>query len=134
MYQSSNPFTFRVSILLIAILLTAAAGGLGLLWLRQEISQSASLMRRSEQQLAETGRRLQYVNVKIAEATTPESLKQRAQDMRLGLVAPSNLQLVRLEAPRPGLGGQESAVAQGEQEPMFVTFELALIRGPSGSR
>lgn len=125
-------YVYKVATLVVLILFIAAAGGLGLLWMRQEISASAARIRTVETRLAEANRRLQYVNVKIAEATTPDTLKRRAAEMGMGLIAPARDQVVRLEAPRRAFGTEaETAIASNSDEPLFVTFELALIKSPT---
>ncbi len=125
-------YVYKIATLVVLILLIAAAGGLGLLWMRQEISASAARIRAVETRLAEANRRLQYVNVKIAEATTPDTLKRRATELGLGLIPPARDQVVRLEAPRRAFGTEgETAIAASTDEPLFVTFELALIKSPT---
>lgn len=126
-------YVYKIATLVVLILFIAAAGGLGLLWMRQEISASAARIRNVETRLAEANRRLQYVNVKIAEATTPETLKRRATELGLGLVPPVRDQVVRLEASRRNFATTEgaTAIAANTDEPLFVTFELALIKSPT---
>ena len=123
-------FFYRVTVLLTLILLTAAGGGLTLLWLRGEISASAGRIRATEARLAETKRRLQFVNVKVAEATTPDALRRRASQMGLALVPPKQEQVVRATGLRRVLDGEAQTAVAGArtQEPILVSFELALIK------
>jgi hypothetical protein len=131
--RSRNPeqafFFYRVAVLLVLILPHAAGGGLTLLWLRGEISASASRIRANETRLAETRRRLQFVNVKIAEATTPDSLRRQAAALGLTLGSPRPEQVVRMSATRRALEDEpQTAVAASAQDPVLVSFELALIK------
>lgn len=123
-------FFYRVAMLLTLTLLVAAGGGLSLLWLRNESSAAASRIRATETRLSETKRRLQFVNVKIAEATTPDALRRRSAQMGLALVAPRQEQVVRMMPVRSSRTDEPAtALADaGTPEPILVSFELALIK------
>lgn len=121
-------YVYRIATLLALNLLTATAGGLGLLYMRQEISASADRARQTQLAIADCDRRIQYFNVQIAEATSPEVLKRRAAELSLNLVPPTSDQVVHL-APLPRAGSRISALAFNPNEPIFVTFELALLKG-----
>jgi hypothetical protein len=126
-------YIYRIATLLALNLLTATAGGLGLLYMRQQISATAERVRATQLAIADTDRRLQYVNVQIAEATSPDALKRRAAELALNLNVPANTQVVHL-AGLPQLPGKVSAIASATAEPIFVTFELALLKGGVTSR
>lgn len=126
-------YVYRIATLLALNLLTATAGGLGLLYMRQEISATAEHVRSTQLAIADTDRRLQYVNVQIAEATSPDALKRRAVELGLNLATPVNDQVVHL-ASIPQLPSRIAAVASAPAEPIFVTFELALLKGGASSR
>lgn len=130
--KNRNPqdtlYVYRIATLLALNLLTATAGGLGLLYMRQEISATAERVRSTQLAIADTDRRLQFVNVQIAEATSPDALKRRAAELCLNLVTPTNDQVVHL-AGIPQLPSRMAAVASASSEPIFVTFELALLKG-----
>jgi hypothetical protein len=130
--KTRNPqdtiYAYRIITLVALNVVTATAGGLGLLYMRQEISASAERARQTQLAIADCDRRLQYVNVQIAEATSPEVLKRRAAELSLNLMPPTNDQIVHL-APIPRAGSRISALAMTPSEPIFVTFELALLKG-----
>ena len=125
-------YVYRIATLLALNLLTATAGGLGLLYLRQQISASAERARQTELAIANCERNIQYFNVQIAEATSPENLKRRAEELSLNLLPPTNDQVVHL-APLPKMGERVGLLASSPSEPIFVTFELALLKGGSFS-
>jgi hypothetical protein len=121
-------YVYRIATLMALNLLTATAGGLGLLYLRQEISATAERVRATEVAIADCERRLQYVNVQIAEATSPEALKARAAQLALNLDTPTSDNVVHLAALAPA-SAKNAALASAPSEPIFVTFELALLKG-----
>lgn len=130
--KNRNPqdtiYVYRIATLMALNLLTATAGGLGLLYMRQEISATAERVRATQLAIADCDRRLQYVNVQIAEATSPEALKRRAAELALNLSVPSNGQVVHLAAVQSPKS-KSTTVAAAPSEPIFVTFELALLKG-----
>jgi hypothetical protein len=127
-YRSSHDSNYmpQIFVLLALNLLTATAGGLGILYMRQEISASADRIRATQVAISDTERRLQYVNVQIAEATAPEILKRRIAELSLNLVPPDREQVVRM----PALPERKvKATGVAPSEPILVTFELALLKG-----
>lgn len=124
-------YIYRIATLMALNLLTATAGGLGMLWMRQEISECANNIHNTQLAINDTERRLQYVNVQIAEATSLESLKHRIGELALELRAPSPAQIVHMAAVD---ATEDAVVLQAESaEPMFVSFELALLKGGASS-
>ena len=79
------------------LLLFAGSIGLGAVWVRQEISQTANRNRILERRLADLGRRLDEVAAEIAVASSPEALQRRNELMRLGLVRPREEQVQRVD-------------------------------------
>ena len=134
--KTRNPqdtiYVYRIATLMALNLLTATAGGLGLLYMRQQISATAEHIRSTQLAIADCDRRLQYVNVQIAEATSPEALKRRAAQLAINLSAPANEQIVHLAAIQSAPSRNE-AVAVVPTEPIMVTFELALLNGGAAS-
>jgi hypothetical protein len=100
--------------------------------MRQQISATAEHVRSTQLAIADCDRRLQYVNVQIAEATSPEALKRRAAELAVNLSAPANEQIVHLAALKSAPSKNE-AVATAPAEPIMVTFELALLNGGAAS-
>jgi len=121
-------YVYRIATLMALNLLTATAGGLGLLYLRQEISATAERVRATELAIADCQRRIDYVNVQIAEATSPEALKARAMEPAPHIDTPKSDNVMRLAALSTApLKNATQTAAPGE--PIFVTFELALLKG-----
>jgi hypothetical protein len=132
--KTRNPqdtiYIYRIATLMALNLLTATAGGLGLLWMRQEISATAERVRIKQVELADCERRLQYIEVQIAEATSPDALKRRVAELGLDLQPPARDQVVHLAA-LPALA--PARVEEKPSEPFFRSYELALLKGGSDS-
>ena len=96
----ANAFVNRLIALTLLLLVFSGSLGLGAVWVRQEISQTANRSRSLEVRLADVERRLDEVNAEVAAAVNPEALLQQNQVMRLGLVSPQEDHVVRVnESP-----------------------------------
>ncbi len=93
----AHAFVNRLIALTLLLLIFSGSLGLGAVWMRQEISQVANRSRALEGQMADVERRLDEVNAEVAAALNPDVLLQQNQQMRLGLVSPREIQVVRLE-------------------------------------
>lgn len=116
--------------LIVAIILIAAVGGLGILWLRQQITVTASAIKEKETQIAAFERKIRHLDSRIASVHHPDSLRRRAEALGLQLQAPTAKQVVRLD-PTPSqrlLNTGATYVAEGT-EPLFISFDLALMEG-----
>jgi hypothetical protein len=91
-----NALVNRLLALTLLLLVVAGSLGLGAVWMRQEIFQTANRSRALHAQIADVERRLDELNAEVAAALNPEALLQQNQGMRLGLVAPRELQVVRV--------------------------------------
>ena len=87
----------RLIALSLLLLLFSGSLGLGAVWVRQEISQTANRSRALVVQLADVERRLDDVNGKIAAAASPGALLQQNEVMRLGLTTPREANVRRVE-------------------------------------
>jgi hypothetical protein len=86
----------RLIALTLLLLVFTGTLGLGAVWMRQEISQTANQTRALEEKLTGVGRRLDEVNAKVAAAVNPNALLLQAKFMNLALVAPREIQVVRV--------------------------------------
>ena len=87
----------RLIALSLLLLLFSGSLGLGAVWVRQEISQTANRSRALVAKIANAERRLDEVNAEIAAADSPHALLQQNDAMRLGLTSPKEAQVVRVE-------------------------------------
>jgi len=86
----------RLIALTLLLLVFAGSLGLGAVWFRQEISQTANRNRTLAGKLADIERRLDEVNAQVAAAVNPDALLRQNEVMRLGLAAPREIQVVRV--------------------------------------
>lgn len=86
----------RVILLTLMLLVFTGTLGLGAVWMRQEISQTANRSRGLEDQLTDVARRLDEVNAQVAAAVNPDALMRQNEAMRLALAAPREIQVVRV--------------------------------------
>jgi len=86
----------RVILLTLMLLVFTGTLGLGAVWMRQEISQTANRSRALEDQVTDVARRLDEVNAEVAAAVNPDALLRQNQAMRLVLAAPREIQVQRV--------------------------------------
>lgn len=125
-------YVFQVVSLLFLNLVICAAGGISLVWLREQISDDAKQLQGMEQEMRIVQRRLQYMESKIAAAHHPGFLRQRSHELGLGLTTPDRRQVVHLEDDYREEEGEEERrealpYALAETEPVMTSFELALF-------
>jgi hypothetical protein len=87
----------RLIALSLLLLVFSGTLGLGAVWVRQEISQTANRSRALVARIADVERRLDEVNAEVAAAVNPDVLLKQNQAMRLGLGTPKEVQVVRVE-------------------------------------
>ncbi len=119
----TNSFTRKALLLIMAILLVSAIGGLSLVWLRQESSLQALRGQSHEKEIARLERRLHQLDAKIASVHQPEFLKELVRQRGLPLVAPRGNQTVHL----PAIPERERIVSKESVETLFSSYDLALF-------
>jgi hypothetical protein len=87
----------RIIALTLLLLVFTGTLGLGAVWMRQEISSTANFSRTLEDRLTGVERRLDEVNAEVAAAVNPDALLRQNKFMNLALVAPREIQVVRVE-------------------------------------
>jgi hypothetical protein len=89
---------FATQLLFSALVVLGAGGGLGftIVDLRHDISVSANTARVLEQRVIETERRIAEVGGHIAIAQSPDKLVALNESLNLGLVRPTEAQVVRV--------------------------------------
>lgn len=127
--RSHTVFYYQVITLLSLIVLVAGLGGLSLVWLRQQIADTATRTQELQRERAALNRRLEYLDVKIAEVQRPNFLEHRAREMGLVLRRPEMGQLVALGplAPLRTPGVEERGSRPSEREPYRNSFDLAVM-------
>ncbi len=92
----AHAFVSRLVALTVLLFIFAGSLGLGAVWFRQEISQTANHSRSLEGKLADVERRLDEVNAAVAAAVNPDALLRQNDVMHLSLAAPREIQVVRV--------------------------------------
>ena len=94
--DSSANYLQKVVSLIIVILIVSAGGGLGLVWLRQQISITATRSQELERELIILDRNIRNLDAKIGEFHNPKNLLRQATDLGLKITLPGEDQIVRL--------------------------------------
>lgn len=83
--------------------------GLGTVWLRNQMAQTANSIKSYEYRTAEVERRLAETSALIGSEQSPVTLIRRNEEWRLGLVAPTGPQIVRIsENPEERLAARRN--------------------------
>jgi outer membrane murein-binding lipoprotein Lpp len=109
----------RLIALSLLLLVFSGTLGLGAVWVRQEISQTANRSRALVAKVADIERRIDEVNAEIAAAASPGALMRQNEIMRLGLAMPKEIQVQRVE------GSPELRLAAKRNRDIFAS-------GPTG--
>ncbi|MBX7121286.1 MAG: hypothetical protein K1X42_04090 [Opitutaceae bacterium] len=96
--NKSENHAFINQLLIYTLCMICFSGGIGLgtVWLRHQISDTANVVRRLESQVVETERRLADTHIQVAREETFENLARRNAEWKLGLVAPVEAQVRRV--------------------------------------
>lgn len=114
----ANANVNRLIALSLLLLVFSGTLGLGAVWVRQEISQTANRSRALVAKIADVERRLDEVNAQVAAAVNPDILLKQNQAMRLGLCTPKEAQVVRVD------GSPELRLAYKRNREIFSTASV----------
>ncbi len=122
-------FFYQVVTLITLIIMVSGMGGLSLVWLRQQIAESAIRTQELQRERQQMVRRVEYLDVKIAEVQRPAYLERRAREMGLNLRRPEVGQLVAVGPIAPLIPPhvEEAYPAPVERDPYKNTFDLAVM-------
>jgi cell division protein FtsB len=124
----------RLIALSLLLLVFSGTLGLGAVWVRQEISQTANRSRALVGKISEIERRIDEVNAEIAAAVNPDALLKQNQAMRLGLASPREIQVVRIDgSPELRLAAKRNreifslaSAPDGDSAPVFRIVSASL--------
>lgn len=91
-----NALVNKFVVLLLALLMFSGTLGLGAVWVRQEIFATANRNRVLQGQIADATRKLDEVRAQVATAESVSALLAGNDRLRLALVSPRELQVVRV--------------------------------------
>jgi hypothetical protein len=120
----------RLIALTLLLLTFTGTLGLGAVWMRQGISQTANANRALEDKISEVQRRLDHVNAEVAAAVTPDALLRQNSFMRLALACPRADQVV----PVPGSAELRLAAKRNQEVFRLGTTAADSVRSPAAFR
>ncbi|MGA3006892.1 MAG: hypothetical protein ABSE59_03270 [Opitutaceae bacterium] len=94
--SSSQAFINQVLIGTLVMICLSGSLGFGTVWLRHQISLTADHNKQLESRLAEIERHIDETTAAVAAEQSPDALLRRNTEWRLGLVPPSEPQVVRV--------------------------------------
>lgn len=96
--KNRNAHAFATQLLLASVVVLGTGGSLGfaIVDLRQEISISANTTRLLDQTILATTRRIAEISGDVAGCQSPEALDESNRTLALGLIPPSESQVVRV--------------------------------------
>lgn len=92
-----NALINKLVALTLVLLMFAGTLGLGAVWVRQEIFSAANRSRGLEVLIADVERKLDEVRAQVATAESVAVLLEKNESMRLALVSPREVQVVRVD-------------------------------------
>ncbi len=92
-----NALINKLVALTLVLLMFAGTLGLGAVWVRQEIFSAANRSRGLQVLIADVGRKLDEVRAQVATAESVAVLLEKNDSMRLALVSPREVQVVRVD-------------------------------------
>lgn len=126
-----NALVNKIVALTLCLLVFSGTLGLGAVWVRQEIFSTANRVRIAQARIADVERQLDEVTAGVATALSPETLLRRNEALRLGLGAPREVQVVRVdESPELRLAAKHNREVFTLANASFsgaapITFRLA---------
>lgn len=93
--DSNTNSLHKVVFLIMLILVVSASGGLSLVWLRQQISITATRSKALEQELRILDRNIRNLDARIGKLHNPNNLLRRSTELGLNISLPREDQIVR---------------------------------------
>jgi hypothetical protein len=113
-----------------ALVVVILLGCGGLLWMRQEIEQTARQIRQLESELVKEERRMRFLDSKLAEIHQPLYLERQIARLGLNLRPPASSQIVYLPAAplqRPAREALAAGEAPVARDPFMRSIDLAIM-------
>ncbi|HUG10102.1 MAG TPA: hypothetical protein VMM36_03770 [Opitutaceae bacterium] len=95
--SSQSALWNRLLIATVLLLLFAGTIGLATVWLRHRVSEVAAANQKAQARISELDRRIAEVNSQVAAGLSPDVLLRQNTRLRLGLTAPRDNQIVRVD-------------------------------------
>lgn len=127
--NDSHAFVNQLLVYTLVMICFTGSIGLGTVWLRNQMAQTANSIKSYEYRTAEVERRLSETNAMIAAEQSRGSLIRRNEEWHLGLVAPDfRTQIVRIsENPEERLAARRNReIFTTEQQPAVQPVKFVL--------
>ncbi|MFA5264573.1 MAG: hypothetical protein WC378_12195 [Opitutaceae bacterium] len=95
--SDSHAFVNQLLIYTLVMICTSGSVGLGTVWLRYQISATANRVKLADQKIAECERRLAEAVTDTETEQSPDVLKRRNEQWKLGLTYPKETQVCRVK-------------------------------------
>lgn len=95
--SETHGFVNQLLVYTLVMICFSGSIGLGAVWLRQQIAQTANSIRQVETRADALERRLAETNAAIAAESSPDVLERRNVEWNLGLVQPKEIQIARVK-------------------------------------
>lgn len=123
--MDSRAFVNQFMVYALVAICTSASLGLGIVWIRHQISVAANANKALVTSIDELQRRIEETDAAIAAEQDPAVLNRRNTEWQLGLVPPDETQVRRVsEDPVTRLAAQHNRTLFGEG-PEAVSFRVA---------
>lgn len=128
--KKSEPHAFVNQLLVYTLVVIGFSGsiGLGTVWLRHQISVTANTAKQLEARFNEVERHIREKEAEIARAESPAMLEYLNEHWQLGLQPPAPAQVQHIEADPVRLLAAKRNRALFADEPVAVSFQVALRR------
>ena len=125
--SDTHAFVNQLLVYTLVMICFSGSVGLGTVWLRQQIAQTANNVKQLESRAAEMERHLSGTNMAIASEESPDVLVRRNAEWKLGLVQPKNPQVVRIDR------SPEQRLAEKRHAKLFDRdTRVSTVRFPAG--
>lgn len=126
--SSSQGFVNQLLVYTLLLITFGGSIGLGTVWMRQQISRTANANKQLDARIAEIERHIGEATTAAETERDPKVLLRRNAEWRLGLIEPSQTQIVHVaEDPVMHLAAKRNRGLFGDR-PATVAFPLALQR------
>lgn len=95
-HPSSHAFVNQLLVYTLAMICTSGSVGLATVWLRYQISETANRIKVTEQKIAKCERNLAETVTDIETEQSPDVLRRRNEELKLGLAFPNEMQVMRI--------------------------------------
>lgn len=127
--RDSHAFVNQLLVYTLVMICFSGSIGLGTVWMRNQIAQTANRIRLLEARTNEAERHLAETNTMVAAEQSSAVLEKRNQQWRLGLVVPTEPQVIRIDRnAEERLAAKRNAELFNDQ-PMLTPAKFVNLRG-----